>query len=161
MVTSQLEASGQEAVAGIEMNVGSGEFSITRAEIPDTLECVASAMADHCYSTREIFGVRLALEEAVVNAFRHGHRGAPTKPVSVSFLVNPDLVLLEVKDQGPGFDPKKVPNPLAPGNLERCSGRGLLLMRSYMTWVRFNDRGNSVTMCRHRERSGAGTKRLR
>jgi serine/threonine-protein kinase RsbW len=102
------------------------------------------------FTERDVFGVRLALEEAIVNALRHGHRGDPTKSVRVRCLVSPDRILAEVEDQGPGFDPEQVPDPLAPENLERPSGRGLFLMRTYMTWIRFNARGNHVTMCKCR-----------
>ena len=57
---------------------------------------------------------------------------------------------LEVKDEGKGFDPQRVPDPLAPVNLERPGGRGVLLMRHYMTWVRYNRRGNRVMLCKRR-----------
>ena len=65
--------------------------------------------------------------------------------------MTPDSVLAEVEDEGPGFKPEEVPDPLALENLERSSGRGLFLMRSYMTWVRHNERGNEVTMIRRAE----------
>ena len=59
-------------------------------------------------------------------------------------------MLAEVRDQGPGFDPSRVPDPLAVENLEREGGRGLHLMRAYMSWVRYNDTGNCVTLCKRR-----------
>jgi serine/threonine-protein kinase RsbW len=114
---------------------------------------VAAAMADHLYSEKDVFAVRLALEEALVNAIRHGNHDDVARHVNVSYLVGPERVLVEVKDEGDGFDPGEVPDPLAPENLERSSGRGLHLMRTYMTWIRFNARGNCVTMCRSRERT--------
>ncbi len=55
-----------------------------------------------------------------------------------------------IEDQGRGFQPEEVPDPFAPENLERPSGRGLVLMRNYMTSVRYNAAGNRVTMCRQR-----------
>jgi serine/threonine-protein kinase RsbW len=58
--------------------------------------------------------------------------------------------LAEVQDQGPGFDPEAVPDPMAPENLDRPCGRGLLLIRHYTTWVRYHDCGNLVTLCKHR-----------
>jgi anti-sigma regulatory factor (Ser/Thr protein kinase) len=58
-----------------------------------------------------------------------------------------------VRDEGPGFDPGGLPDPTDPANLERPCGRGLLLMKTFMDEVRYNDRGNEVTM-RKRCRSG-------
>jgi serine/threonine-protein kinase RsbW len=102
------------------------------------------------YSDREMFGVRLALEEAMVNAVKHGHGGDTTKQAMLRYRLTAAQLLAEVEDQGPGFNPADVPDPLAPENLERPGGRGLLLMRRYMTWVRYNAAGNCVTLCRRR-----------
>ena len=98
----------------------------------------------------DLFGIKLALEEALVNAIKHGNRGDPTKEARLRFHANPEFVLLEVEDDGAGFDPSLVPDPLAPENLERPSGRGLFLIRQYMTWMEHNERGNCITMCKHR-----------
>ena len=114
------------------------------------LEAVTAAMHGAAYPPRDVFGVRLATEEAIVNAVRHGHRNDPDKYVSVRYRVNGDRVLIEVADQGPGFDPYEVADPLAQENLERPSGRGLLLMRAYLTWLRYNRRGNCVVLCKCR-----------
>jgi serine/threonine-protein kinase RsbW len=117
----------------------------------ETLEAEMNALG---YPDWDVFAVRIALVEAVVNALTHGHRGDPGKRVRVSYLLSAEQVVAEVVDEGPGFDPQRVPDPLAPENLERPGGRGLLLMRSFMTWVRFNGRGNCVTL--YRRRSGPG-----
>ena len=62
-----------------------------------------------------------------------------------------DRLLLEIIDEGPGFDPRAVRNPLAADQpKDRPGGWGLLLMRIYMNWVRFNRRGNRVVLCKHR-----------
>ena len=116
-------------------------------EMAAVIERVATAMAAEGYPQLDLFGMRLALEEAVANAVKHGNRGDPAKSVFVRDRVTPGQTLAEVEDQGAGFDPGRVPDPLAPENLERPCGRGLLLMRSYMTWVRYNDRGNAVSLC--------------
>jgi serine/threonine-protein kinase RsbW len=119
-------------------------------EVVPTVEAVAAAMAAAGYAEKDLFAMRLALEEAVVNGLRHGNRGDPARRVSVRYRVSPEQALVEVEDQGPGFNPDDVPDPLAPENLERPGGRGLLLMRAYLTWVRYNDRGNAVTLCKSR-----------
>jgi serine/threonine-protein kinase RsbW len=120
------------------------------AEVAPILECLVTEMILRGYPRQDTFAARLALEEAVVNAIRHGHRGREGQPVQVSYLVTDAWLLVEVEDQGPGFDLHRVPDPVAEENLEKPSGRGLLLMREYMNWVRFFGRGNVVTMCRQR-----------
>jgi serine/threonine-protein kinase RsbW len=111
---------------------------------------VTGAMQAAGYSSQDIFAVRLALEEAVVNAIKHGHQGDTSKAVRVAYQVTPECVQLEVEDQGPGFRPDELPDPLDPENLERACGRGVFLMRHYMHEVAYNERGNCVRLCRRR-----------
>ena len=128
-----------------------GEVSLRRAaEVVPFLDGLVAALAGLGYPSRDCAAVRLALEEAVVNGLRHGNGGDPTKRVRVRCLLWPDALLAEVEDEGPGFDPGRVPDPTLPENLDRPGGRGLLLMRHYMTWVRFSGRGNCVTLCKDR-----------
>jgi serine/threonine-protein kinase RsbW len=111
---------------------------------------VTAAITCRDYPARDRFAVRLALEEALVNAIKHGHGGDERKVVRVAWRVGPAEVALSVKDEGAGFDPEAVPDPLDPANLEKPTGRGLLLMRSQLTSLSFNERGNRVTMRRRR-----------
>jgi serine/threonine-protein kinase RsbW len=101
------------------------------------------------YPRTDIFAVTVALAEVVTNALRHGNRGDPGKHVRVSYVVTPAELLLEVEDQGDGFDPARVPHPLA-GGAGRPGGWGLFLARAYATWVSFSPRGNRVTLCKQR-----------
>lgn len=118
-----------------------------RAEIERAEELLLEAMAGHGYPDASRFAVRLALEESIVNAFRHGHKGLPADtPVRVEFTVTPQQVELSIEDQGPGFKPDDVPDPTLDENLERPTGRGLLLMRAYMARVEYVGRGNRVEM---------------
>jgi serine/threonine-protein kinase RsbW len=114
------------------------------------LDLIASAMERRGYDHREVFGVRIALEEAMVNAVKHGNRHDPTKCVGASWHVGPSRVMIEIEDEGHGFDLHAVPDPCALENLERSCGRGVFLMRHYMSWVRYNRCGNRVTMCKRR-----------
>jgi serine/threonine-protein kinase RsbW len=114
------------------------------------LDALVARLGQLGYCERELFGIRLALEEAMVNALKHGHRGDPSLEAVLRYRLSSVSVLVEVEDRGEGFNPAAVPDPLAPENLQRPSGRGLLLMRRYMSWVRHNARGNRVTMCRYR-----------
>ena len=120
------------------------------AEIGPFLERVVETLRAAGYAQKDEFGVRLALEEALVNAIKHGHRGDPAKQVQVRYRVEIDRATFEVEDQGPGFRPEQVPDPLAPENLDRDCGRGLLLMRKFMTSVHHNDTGTCVMLCKCR-----------
>lgn len=111
---------------------------------------VTGQMSGRGFPQKDIFSVRLSLEEALVNSLKHGHQFDSTKLIKVRYRVRHDDVLVKVKDQGPGFDAGRIPDPTAPENLERPSGRGVFLMRAYMTWIRFNKRGNGVTLCKYR-----------
>jgi serine/threonine-protein kinase RsbW len=112
------------------------------------------AIENELLSTAERFGftpsaafaLRLALDEAIRNAFVHGCCDCPGKLIDVSWTVSRDKVTITVDDHGVGFDPNEVPDPREDDNLERPCGRGLLLMRAYMTSIHYNEQGNSVTM---------------
>ena len=93
-----------------------------------------------------LFAVRLALEEALSNAIKHGNGLDPRKTVTVSLSVSPDEVRLAISDQGRGFDPAGVPDPTTNEHLEDPNGRGIMLMRAYMDEVSYNSRGNEVRM---------------
>ena len=124
-------------------------------EIADLLSDVIGAMEEVGYGARDTFAVRLALEEAVINAVKHGHGNDPRKRARIWWVVSASAVKLVVEDDGAGFDPDRVPDPCLPENQERPRGRGVFLMRSYMSWVRFNDAGNRVVMCRYPSPGGS------
>ncbi len=118
-----------------------------REDIERAEEMLLEGMGRHGYPDAARFAVRLALEESLVNAFRHGHKGLPADtPVKVEFAVMEDRVDLAVEDQGAGFKPEDVPDPTLDENIERPTGRGLLLMRAYMARVEYVGRGNRVEM---------------
>lgn len=121
-------------------------------EIQDRIE---QLLVECRYEHHEIFGIKLAVEEAVVNAIKHGNQLDASKKVRIACAVSPERIDVLVNDEGPGFDPNELPDPTAPENLERPCGRGVMLMRHYMTDVRFNERGNAVAMSKIRQdRSG-------
>ena len=126
----------------------------TRAEMGDFLEEITKTLECLGFSHRDVMGARLALEEAVVNAIKHGHREDPSKRVHVRFHLTQHLLLAEVQDEGNGFAPDAVADPTIEANQGKEYGRGLFLMRHYMTWVRFNENGTCVTLCNHRALNG-------
>jgi serine/threonine-protein kinase RsbW len=117
---------------------------------PEEARClqdrIERLLQEHNAHERDIFSIKLALEEALVNAIKHGNQMDRTKKVTVAYRVRPDHFEVVISDEGPGFDPSDVPDPTQVENLERPCGRGLMLMRHYMSEVHYNERGNSVTM---------------
>jgi serine/threonine-protein kinase RsbW len=134
----------------VPQNRWRGESVSSVSELHPLVDRVATAMVAAGFPNRDTFAVRLALEEAVVNAIKHGHQHDPSKVVRVAYRVSPERVVLKIEDEGPGFQPDEVPDPLDPENLERCCGRGVFLMRHYMNEVTFSERGNCVTLCKWR-----------
>ena len=97
-----------------------------------------------------LFGIHLAIEEALHNAVRHGNKMDPAKNVHVEYLITPEKFDISIADDGNGFDPLAVPDPRYDENLYKSSGRGVLLMKSYMDIVEYNKAGNRVHMLKHK-----------
>lgn len=116
-------------------------------EIERAEDRVVEALTRLKYPRASVFAVRLSLHEAMSNGFRHGHRSLPPNtPISLRFDASDSCVEIIVEDQGPGFDPNAIPDPTLEENLERGSGRGLLLIRAYMTSAEYNTKGNRLQM---------------
>ncbi len=118
----------------------------TRTDCNEVIEAVQAALQDAGFGETAAFAVRLSLEEALANAVRHGHVGDEQRPIDVSAEIGGGVVRLEVADEGPGFDPDAVPDPTAEENLTIASGRGLSLMRAFMTEVEVVPPGNRIIM---------------
>lgn len=110
------------------------------------LDLLANDATAQGYPSAAVFSVRLALEEAIANAFRHGQPRPSDSTILVDWQLDPNEIKITVEDHGEGFEPDAVPDPRDEDRLQLPSGRGLLLMRAYMTSVEHNDKGNRVTM---------------
>lgn len=97
------------------------------------------------------FGVAMAVREAAANAVFHGNKCDPAKQITASFVNTGTALVFSVADQGDGVDLDAVPDPLAPENLLRSSGRGIFLMRSFMDEVRYRQLqpGTELTLVKH------------
>ena len=123
----------------------------TNAAAAQVQQEIVDAIQGHDYKREAIFAVRLALDEALVNAVKHGNQNDADKTILIDFKINEDRMVIEVEDQGPGFIPAELPDPTAEENLSRPNGRGVMLMHAYMTKVGFNDRGNRVILTKRRD----------
>ncbi len=111
---------------------------------------VTDQLASLAWSEPEVFGIHLALEEALINAIKHGNECQSNKTVHVNIVLTHDEFRGSVTDQGSGFDPEAVPDPTCENNVCRDCGRGIALMREFMDEVRFVGCGNRVEMSRQR-----------
>ena len=109
-------------------------------------EQIVSGMEQRGFPPRDVFGVRLALEEALVNAIKHGNRMDPDKSVQIDWTLSEAGVRVVIEDEGEGFDVNDVPDPTDDENLDKPGGRGIMLMRSFMSVVEYNDSGNRLTL---------------
>ena len=123
-----------------------------RTDVERVQREVEGAIRARGYDDDSAFAIRLCLEEALVNAFRHGNRLEPGLTVQFQASIGDDTCTFEVQDQGEGFDPGGVPDPTADENLEIPSGRGIMLMRAYMSEVAYLDPGNRLRMVFTRKR---------
>ena len=131
-----------------------GEFDIPSdldeaRRVQQTIEAVVKTG----FEEHEAFAVKMAVEEALVNAIKHGNQMVYEKRVRGAYALGPERFDVRITDEGPGFNPDDVPDPTAPENLERPCGRGLLLIRYYMTSVTFQDEGRTIVM--HKLRNGS------
>lgn len=118
-----------------------------RGDIDRLEETITTEAEGLGYAKASRFAIRLALDEAITNAFKHGHEQlSGDLPILVEYQVRPDEVRLAVEDQGPGFNPTSIADPTLDENLEQMSGRGVILIRAYMASVKFNNRGNRIEM---------------
>ena len=100
---------------------------------------------------QNFFAVNLALEEALTNAIKHGNGLDPAKKVRIEAKLSPRRAEIVVEDEGVGFDRTCVPDPTSDENLEKCSGRGILLIESYMNRVKWDRGGRRVRMVKLNE----------
>ena len=104
----------------------------------------------------ECFHVAMAAREAAVNAVLHGNEYDPAKQIAASFENTGAALVITIADQGKGLDPETLPDPLAPENLLRGSGRGIFLIRAFMDEVHFRQLhpGTELTLVKHLAATG-------
>jgi serine/threonine-protein kinase RsbW len=117
----------------------------------DVQKQILKEVERHGFNTNSLFATRLALEEALVNAIKHGNKLDPKKKVIVEAKVSRQRVEIQIEDEGPGFVRSSVPDPTAEENLCKCSGRGILLIEAYMNSVTWSRGGRRVKLVRYND----------
>ena len=112
---------------------------------------ILSAMEKKGFGQDDVFAVHLAVEEAFLNAVKHGNKMDPLKKVTIDLLIDGEKIDIRLQDEGEGFKPDSIPDPRFGENLYRPEGRGLLLINAYMHVAEYNDRGNGLHMVRYKD----------
>jgi serine/threonine-protein kinase RsbW len=128
--------------------------TLVTLRLPSDVSCIEEAVelvTRHCLAghtaTRTIrFRLQVVLSEALANAILRGNQEALDKWVDVRAELRSDIIRLFVTDEGPGFDPSAVPEPIEPEQIDEAGGRGLFLIRKLVDAVQFNEQGNSICM---------------
>ncbi len=131
-----------------------GAATLVTLRVPSDVGCIEEAVelvTRHCLAghaaTRTIrFRLQVVLSEALANAILRGNREALDKYVDVRAELRAELIRVDVTDEGPGFDPTAIPEPIEPDQIDEAGGRGLFLIRQLVDTVRFNEQGNSICM---------------
>jgi serine/threonine-protein kinase RsbW len=121
-------------------------------ETVDSAEQTAGKMAtDAGFDEDEVMRISMAVREAAINAVLHGNAYDPSKKVILDFETTDGDLVITIRDQGHGLDMESIPDPLAPENLMKTSGRGIFLIRSFMDEVHFNpsQTGTEVKLVKH------------
>lgn len=131
------------------------------AAVAGVCEQLLSKLKSCNFSRKDIFAVHLALEEAFINAVRHGNKMDPSKQIKIDYSISNDKIEISVTDEGSGFKPNSVPDPRCGENIYKTDGRGLFLISSYMDVVDFNKAGNCIHMVRFVQKSKSADKTKR
>ncbi|HEU5041876.1 MAG TPA: ATP-binding protein [Gemmatimonadales bacterium] len=128
--------------------------TLVTLRLPSDVGCIEEAvelvvrhcLAGHQTTRKTRFRLQVVLSEAISNAIVRGNREDRAKWVDVRAELLADVIRVYVSDEGPGFDPDAVPDPVHPQQLDEAGGRGLYLIRKLVDLVQFNEQGNTICM---------------
>lgn len=122
------------------------ELPSVSADVAPFLDAIVEELERRSWDGGDVFAIRLALDEAVANAIEHGNRRDPSKKIILTAEICGERILVSIQDEGPGFHVDAVKDPTLAENLELPAGRGLFLIRNFMTRVWHNEKGNIIYM---------------
>jgi len=96
------------------------------------------------FEESSVFAIRLALDEALVNAYKHGNAENPEKSLRIRYVIDAEKIDIEIEDEGAGFDQSQLTDPRREDRLRETSGRGIFLIRQFMSKTLFNEYGNLI-----------------
>ena len=117
----------------------------------DVQRQIMEAVESNGFNYDCVFAIKLALEEALINAIKHGNKEDPKKKVRVAAKISAKQAEITIEDEGPGFERCAVPDPRLDENLEKCSGRGILLIEFYMNEAKWTRGGRRLHMVKRNE----------
>jgi len=143
-----------EEVAEVQLSIDSQfeNIELVQAVLDESLERLE-------FDEDSRYWIGIAVREAVANAIKHGNRQDPEKQVGIGLRVVEDTVVIQVQDEGAGFDPTQVGNPLDPKNLLKPDGRGIFYMNRFMDAIEYNFGTGGGTLVTMRKRIGSGDPR--
>ena len=142
------------------MNRPSWIWTLVRKLPADPDQCaplvaeILDALQLHGWSAGDKFGIQMAMEEAVMNAIKHGNGCDPTKMVDINLGFDDQKFEATISDAGCGFNPDEVPDPTADENIGKTCGRGVMLMKEFVDSLEYNETGNEVKMMKKKSGSG-------
>ncbi len=120
-------------------------------EACDLIRNVVERLESGKWPDESLFAVHMALEEAVMNAIKHGNKGDTSKKVFIKIDCNCTMLEVCVRDEGVGFKLEDIPDPTDDEHVDIPSGRGVMLIREFMDEVSYNESGNEVRMIKRKE----------
>lgn len=136
-----------------EVQVVDAEFDSTLESVDSAEDAVLHAAGKFGFDEEDLHKIGIAVRESMVNAVVHGNRYNIRKKVHLKVKRGEDRIIVEIRDEGEGFELEKIPDPLAEENLLRHSGRGILLMQSFMDefeMYRADPKGTEVRLVKYR-----------
>lgn len=138
------------------------EELVIKLELPSEMQLiyvldsvVSEIVKEMDFEEEDAEAVNLAVIEAGTNAIRHGNKNDLSKRAYFEFRIAKDRLTIQVRDEGEGFDPDSIADPLDPANLLSTGGRGIFLIRVSMDEVHFSDDGRKLTMVKYKKKSEA------
>jgi len=118
-------------------------------EMDSAISVILSTLDVYGYPDEAIRKMKITLTELIVNAILHGHKRDYTRKVTIGHVISRVKAEIAIMDEGLGYDPKALPDPTLPENLERDCGRGLFIVRHYVDEIDFNERGNRIRIVKN------------